>query len=307
MTQFAVQTIRRALEQAGRAASDPGVRLVLATSLAGYLDDDASRPSLSAWANDVARELGMATPPLVVSTACSSGSDAIMAGAELIRAGLATCCICGGVDVITLSKRLAHSALGTMSPTQLRAFDVRHDGTLIGEGAGIIVMDSAPGDRKPLAYFRGAGAANDATGMTMADITGLSAAYAIRRSLADAQLSAPDIGLINAHGSGTQMNDATESHALATVFSHDKKPLVFATKGNFGQTLGATGTIEAIALILALRSGHAPPIAALEQPDAQFTLPLAMTRPTPCDARIGLSLTLGFGGFDTALIFEAAP
>jgi 3-oxoacyl-[acyl-carrier-protein] synthase II len=82
--------------------------------------------------------------------------------------------------------------------------------------------------------------------------------------------------------------------------------VVFATKGNFGHTLGATGAIEAIALVLSLRSKQVPPIAGLEQLDAEFPLPLAHGKPVSCDAQIGLSLTLGFGGYDTSLIFEAA-
>jgi len=304
LVEMACQTIRRALALAGRVPEDPDVQLVLGTSLGAFLDDDESRLSLSGWANAVAQELGSVKLPIVVSTACSAGSDAIMVGAELIRAGVAKCCVCGGADVLTDSKRLAHSALSTMSPTQLRAFDIRHDGTLLGEGAGFLVLEQHPAGRESLAIFRGAGSANDATGMTVADTTGLSALYAMERSLADAGLSSSVIGLINAHGSGTQMSDITECGAFGSLFSDANRPVVFATKGNFGHTLGATGAIEAIALVLALRSGLAPPIPGLEQPLPEFPLPLSLGEPVSCPARAGLSLTLGFGGFDTSLIFE---
>jgi 3-oxoacyl-[acyl-carrier-protein] synthase II len=306
MVRMACQTIRRALAAAGREPDDPDIRLVLATSLGSYLDDEASRLSLSGWAAAVARELGAVAPPIVVSTACSSGADAILVGAELVRQGAAKCCVCGGVDVLTASKRIAHSTLGTMSPTRLRAFDLRHDGTLLGEGAGFMVLEASPVQRNVLAIFRGAGAANDATGMTMADVTGRSACYAIKRSLADAKLPPSAIGLINAHGSGTLMNDTTECKAFGNIFCEEEKPVVFATKGNFGHTLGATGAIEAIALVLSLRAKQVPPIAGLEQLDAGFPLPLAHSNSISCDARIGLSLTLGFGGYDTSLVFEAA-
>ena len=225
----------------------------------------------------------------------------------MIRAGETTACVCGGADVLTWTKRAGHSALGTMSPTALRAFDVRHDGTLLGEGAGFLVLEAFQEDavRKPLAWVRGVGSANDATGMTAADVSGLSAKYAVERSLRDAGLPATAIGLINAHGSGTPMNDLTEKRALGAVFAQPPKPLVFATKGNFGHTLGATGALETIALILAMRSRRVPPIAGLEQPDPEFTLPLAQTAMTH-SARYGLNLTLGFGGFDTSLVLEAA-
>jgi 3-oxoacyl-[acyl-carrier-protein] synthase II len=142
--------------------------------------------------------------------------------------------------------------------------------------------------------------------MTAADADGLGARYALERSLADAELDPGAIGLINAHGSGTPMNDATERTALGTVFMGHGSPVVFATKGNFGHSLGATGAIEAIALVLALRCKQVPPIIGLEQPHPEFPLPLARESVTPCDANIGLTLTLGFGGFDTSLIFEVA-
>jgi len=306
LVKIACTTIRRALASANREPGDPEVQFILSTSLGAYLDDAASRTPLSGWATDVARELGAAKAPIVISTACSSGADAILVGAELIRSGAAKCCVCGGADVLTPNKRLAHSALGTMSLTYLRAFDVRHDGTLLGEGAGFIVLESAAQGKPCHAILSGAGSGNDASGMTVADITGLSAGYAMQRSLADAGLPLSAIGLINAHGSGTVMNDATETNAFTSLFSGASLPLVFATKGNFGHTLGATGAIEAITLILAMRDGRVPPIYGLEEPLPEFSLPLAISQPVSCAPSAALSLTLGFGGFDTSLVFEAA-
>jgi 3-oxoacyl-[acyl-carrier-protein] synthase II len=305
LVKMACATIRKALAQANREPDDPEVRFILSTSLGAYLDDEASRTPLSGWATDVMLELGATTAPIVISTACSSGSDAILVGAELIRSGAAKCCVCGGADVLTPNKRLAHSALGTMSPTHLRAFDLRHDGTLLGEGAGFIVLEPEASGQTCHAILSGAGSANDASGMTVADITGLSAGYAMQRSLADANLPLSAVGLINAHGSGTVMNDTTESNAFTALFTGSSRPLVFATKGNFGHTLGATGAIEAIALILAMRDGRVPPIYGLEQPLPDFSLPLAISQPVSCAPRAALSLTLGFGGFDTSLVFEA--
>jgi 3-oxoacyl-[acyl-carrier-protein] synthase II len=208
------------------------------------------------------------------------------------------------VDVLTLSKRLSHSALGTLSPSMLRAFDTRHDGTLLGEGAAFLVLQALDERARPLAIYRGSGMANDAAGMTAPDVTGGSVCLAIERSLSDAELTAEDIRLVNAHGSGTLLNDQTEREALQRAFPGTAKPAVFATKGNFGHSLGATGAIEAMALLLAMRHANVPPIVALEQPDPAFALPLPVGRILDWPAPFGLSLTLGFGGFDTSLVFE---
>lgn len=300
---LAVAAARAALASAG-IEPDSSFKLLIGTSLGDYLENPDSRRSLSSWADRAADSIGVMRPAIAISTACSSASDAILLGAELIRSGEARCCLCGGSDIITMSKRLAHSALGTMSPTRLRAFDQRHDGTLLGEGAGFIVLEAdAPKDRQK-AVLRGAGSSNDATGMTAADTSGRTALDAIERSLKSAGVSADEIGLINAHGSGTPMNDETERNAFNRTFSGSAKPLVFATKGAFGHSLGATGAIEAIALIMALRTGQVPGIVGLERPDPELTLPVARER-LRTSARFGLSTTLGFGGFNTSLIFKA--
>jgi 3-oxoacyl-[acyl-carrier-protein] synthase II len=311
MTALALPALRRALAAADCDPADDDVRMVLGTSLGAFLEGEPESAPLHAWADTLAREVGAAHLPVSLSTACSSGSDAILVGAELIRAGAARRVICGGVDVLTLSKRLAHSALGSMSPTMLRAFDLRHDGTLLGEGAGFLVLEAVP-RRAPLAWLRGVGSANDAAGMTTPDAAGLGARYALERSLADAGLGPEAIGVINAHGSGTPLNDATEARAFHDVFggpegqTRQPRPIVFATKGNFGHSLGATGVLEAITVLLVLRTGQVPPVVGLEQPDPHLGFPLPQGRSLPCDARFGLSVTLGFGGFDTSLVFEGA-
>jgi 3-oxoacyl-[acyl-carrier-protein] synthase II len=307
LVEMTVDTVRRALAAAGRQPGDPGLMLIIGTSLGSYLDDNPALPTLHDWADAVGGAVGVAQKPVLLSTACSAGADAVLVGAELIRAGVARCCVCGGADILSWSKRLAHSALGTLSPTTLRAFDVRHDGTLPGEGAAFLILETPDRDRQPMAWLRGAGSANDGASMTAPDGAGRGARYAIQRSLADARVDASAIGLINAHGSGTPLNDATERQAFHDVFSGRSQPLVFATKGNFGHSMGATGAIEAMALILALRAGKVPPVVGLEEPDPEFPLPLAQSQPILCDARMGLSLTLGFGGFNTSLVFEVGP
>jgi len=192
-----------------------------------------------------------------------------------------------------------------MSPTHLRAFDQRHDGTLLGEGAAMLVLQREPWSGHCYAALRGAGSANDAASLTAPDTNAIGARLAIERCLKASCLEPRDIGIINAHGSGTRLNDATEAEAFRRLFGNcPEKPVVWGTKGNFGHSLGATGAIEAVATILALRQGYVPPILRLVEPDPDFPLPFSMGQGRATDARFGLSLTLGFGGFDTSLIFE---
>lgn len=307
MTALALPALDRALADAGCDARGERTLMVLGTSLGAFLEGEPDSAPLHEWADTIGEARGTAAAPISLSTACSSGSDAILVGAEMIRAGLADRVICGGVDVLAMSKRLAHSVLGTMSPTTLRAFDVAHDGTMLGEGAGFVVLETAAlaasRGKAPIAWLRGVGAANDAAGMTAPDAAGLGARLALERSLADAGLGAADIGVVNAHASGTALNDATEAIAFHQVFG-EGGPIVFGTKGNFGHSLGATGAIEAIAVLLALKSGQVPPVVGLENPLPAMKQPLPKGAPMGTSARFGISLTLGFGGFDTSLVFE---
>ena len=303
---------RRALDLAieDRGLEDAAVgdlTFVLGTSLGAYLDgpQDEVVP-LNLWAGEVVAAMGSGAAPIVVSTACSSGADAIAIGFEMIRSGRAQRCVCGGADVRTSSKRIAHSALGTMSPTRLRAFDTRHDGTLLGEGAAFLVLEAEATGLTPYGIIRGAGAANDVVGLTAPDVSGVGAGAAIRRSLCVGGLQPEEVGIVNAHGSGTPLNDATETEAFRMVFNRGAAPKLFATKGNFGHSLGATGAIEAVATILALNARELPPIVELENPHPDIPFDLVRGGPSPHDAIVGLSLTLGFGGFNTSLIFEAA-
>ncbi|AZC20114.1 beta-ketoacyl-[acyl-carrier-protein] synthase family protein [Pseudomonas sp. CMR5c] len=282
---------------------NPHARLIIGTSLGYRLDSEQfHQDPLYQWVDDVGARVGMNA--LALSTACSSGSDAILLGAHLIRSGQADLCVCGGADVLGDAKRLAHTALGTLSATRLKSFDQSHDGTLLGEGAGFVVLQREGLEKhKPHAYLLGCGAANDAAGLTAPDETGAGIRLALDRALAQADLSRNQVGLINAHGSGTYTNDRVESAAYNEYFG-DYHPLVFATKGAFGHTLGATGAIEAIALIKALQTQAVPPVHGLQQPLPNLEFDLPLQRPSSTRSQVGLSLTIGFGGFNTALVFQ---
>ncbi|WP_329101246.1 hypothetical protein OG792_20525 [Micromonospora sp. NBC_01699] len=307
------RTVRAAVSDAGLDITDPRLRLVVGTSYGSHLD--VPPDGLNVWGDALATELGLARRPLVVSTACSAGSDAISVGAALIGAGEEEICLVGGVDVLTPAKRLGHSALGTMSPTALRAFDASHDGTILGEGAAFLVLEEGSSARARGARQRGrlagVGSANDATGPTAPDPSGDTVVRAVHAALAAAGRGTVEVGVLNAHGSGTPVNDDAESRAFATAFANGEAagavaPVVFATKGAFGHTLGATGALEAVAVLLALGDGRVPPVPGLRTVMAGFPLPLPSGGvPLPFTGDVGLSVTIGFGGFTTCLALEA--
>lgn len=307
---LATDTLNRAMDDAGLDIEQADPWLVVGTSYGAHLDDLATT-SLHNWAVQTAVEVGISRPPVSLTTACSSGSDAIMVAGQLIACGAAEVCVCGGVDILTEGKRLGHTALGTMSPTTLRAFHPDGDGTLLGEGAGFLVLESQESAlaraATPYAVLRGGGSSNDAAGLTAPDSSGDSVLLAVRRSLDAAGLGTGDVAVINAHGSGTPVNDAVESLSFNRLFGDlpaRERPTVFATKGAFGHTLGATGAIEAIALVLALRERQVPPVVGLDRTPDTLTLPVPAGAAAPIGDGVGLNLTLGFGGFNTCLVFE---
>jgi 3-oxoacyl-(acyl-carrier-protein) synthase len=300
---LAERTLAAAFADAGLATDDPRVRLVLGTSFGADLDG----PGLD-WTALAAKRIGHPNRPVCVTTACSAGSDSILVADALIRGGRSQVCVAGGVDVLTEAKRLGHSALGTMSPTGLRAFDDSHDGMILGEGAGFLVLESEESARARAAriYARlgGAGSANDAAGLTAPDPSGRSVVAAVRRCLDSAGVDRSDVSVVSAHGTGTPLNDQVEAASLNQLFGDlDPGPVVFGTKGALGHSLGATGAIEAIATILALRTKTAPPVAGLRSPLSEFPVRLAADGPVEIRAGAGISLTLGFGGFNTCLLF----
>ncbi|MEU0334494.1 beta-ketoacyl synthase N-terminal-like domain-containing protein [Streptomyces sp. NPDC006193] len=304
---LALTTASAALRDAGCPAADAGT-LVLGSSLGPHLDDAAAMSPHTLTAA-VAQRLGVPRS-VSVSTACSSGADAVLAGAALLARGEAERCLCGGIDLLTAGKLLGHQALGTLSASgAVRPFDTGRDGTVFGEGAGFLLLETRPAaaarGARVLGELAGWGASNDGTGPTAPDDTGAGAVLAVRRALARAGAGPGDIAVINAHGTGTRANDAAEAACYGAVFGGAPDAVVFATKPALGHTLGATGALEAIALLLALRHGTVPPVLHTGAVMPELTLPLATGRPRKITGSLGLSLTLGFGGFNTCLVLAA--
>lgn len=257
---------------------------------------------------------------LCVASACASGAQAIGTGLRLLAAGAADAVVVGGTEASTSPLiSAAFRASGALSPTGASVpFDRDRDGFLLGEGAGILVLETAAGAARRgaavLGSVLGYGASSDAHHVTAPEPSGRSAAAAVTRALADAEAAPGDIGYINAHGTGTVLNDRLECDALRLALG-DALPAIpmSSSKAGVGHLLGAAGAVEAIATLQALRHATAPPTVGLRRPDERLG-PLDLVRtarrlapPVPGRPLIGLSTSFGFGGHNAALVLASTP
>ncbi|MFJ2863637.1 beta-ketoacyl-[acyl-carrier-protein] synthase family protein [Kitasatospora sp. NPDC087314] len=266
-------------------------------------------------AGEVGLDLGIRGPGLVVSTACASGTTALALGADLIRAGTCDLVLAGGTDSPrTPMTAVAFDRLGALSRRRhdpagaSRPFDADRDGFVLGEGAGVLVLERAEHARargaRPRAYLAGHGAAGDAHHFTAPHPGGDGLARAVRAALTDAGLAPHEIGHVNAHGTGTLLNDPAEAAALRQVFH--RPPPVTANKSVIGHTMGAAGAIEAAVTVLTLQHRLIPPTANLDRLDDAIDLDVVAKAPRPLAVPAALSVSSGFGGQNAALVLTAA-
>ncbi|MEV4443648.1 beta-ketoacyl-[acyl-carrier-protein] synthase family protein [Streptomyces sp. NPDC049577] len=266
-------------------------------------------------AGEVALDLGARGPSLAVSTACASGTTALGVARDLLRAGGCDIALAGGAEanrtripaicfhqMKALSRRCADPAAAS------RPFDSDRDGFVLGEGAGLLVLERAGHARARGARVRarlaGYGASNDAHHITVPHPDGEGAARSLRTALADADLAPHDIGHVNAHGTGTRENDLTESRALRAVFP--RVPPVTSLKGALGHALGASGGIQAVCTVRALETGLVPPTANLDHPDPAIELDVVRKEARRVAPGAAVSESFGFGGHNAVLVLTRA-
>lgn len=259
-------------------------------------------------AHALARYLGARGPALTVSTACASGATAIGVGADLVRAGLADRVVAGGYDVLCRFVMRGFDVLRSLTREQVRPFDRRRSGLLLGEAAALVLLgpDAASGPR--LGRVLGHASASDGSHIAAPDPEGRGLEWAIRGALADAGLSADEVDFVSAHGTGTPLNDRIETAVLKRVLGARAHAVpVNSIKGALGHTMGAAAALEAVMCLLASREGLVPPTLGYEEPDPHCDLdyvPLAVRAVRP---RVSLSTSLGFGGCNAALVLEGPP
>ncbi len=268
----------------------------------------------NAGAAGVSMRHGLRGPSYSVVSACAAGAQAIGAGVRAIQYGEADAVVTGGSEAaLTPLATAAFGALDAMSEEGIsRPFDVRRDGFVMGEGAGVLVLEEGDAARERgatiLGTVSGYGSSSDAYHLTAPDKDGTGAAEAMRLAIADAGRTAGDVVYVNAHGTSTPLNDRAETLAIKAVLG-DGVP-VSSLKSSIGHLLGAAGAVEAVATLLAMRDRIAPPTLNYGEPEEGLDLDYVPNeaRTLDVDGRpaVALSNAFGFGGHNAVLCLEAA-
>jgi len=264
----------------------------------------------------IAISLGARGPNLAVVSACAAGADAIGLAYETIARGDAKAIICGGSEAtVTPVGIAAFDRLGAMTrendnPTRAcRPFSADRAGLVMGEGAGIIILESLESalarGAEPLAEIIGYGCTCDAFHISAPLENGAGAAKAMQLALKHAGLRPEDVDYINAHGTGTALNDVMETRAIKTVFGPRAYTIpISATKSMTGHMMGATGALEAILCVQVIRTGCIPPTLNITVPDPECDLDYVPNAARQMAVRVAMSNAFGFGGHNAVLIIK---
>jgi 3-oxoacyl-[acyl-carrier-protein] synthase II len=346
-TQFAAAAAAQALEQAGLIgdAGENGRRIiqsdpektgvVLGNGIGGFevvtesfkkLFDSGPRRMLpltipliiaNEAAANVAILFGLQGPAYTQITACASGTDALGQALDLIRSGRCDVAVAGGTEAcivpfaiggFQMLKALSGKRCDTPEKAS-RPFDADRDGFVLGEGAGILILESEEHAKKRgahiLAEFAGYGVTCDAWHITSPEPSGESGGRAIKNALIDAGLKPEAVQYYNAHGTSTEINDPTETKMLKYAFGdHAYKLKVSSTKSMTGHCIAGSGGLEAIACILAIREGFYPPTINLENPDPACDLDYVPNKVQYGEIFAAASGSLGFGGHNGVVVFK---
>ncbi len=259
----------------------------------------------------LAMRYGLRGPTMTTVSACAAGTDAIGAALKLVREGDVDAAVTGGTEAaLTPLSKAAFTAMDAISDSGIsRPFDARRDGFIMGEGAGILILEELEAAEARgatiLAELEGYGASADAHHITAPEPDGRGAARAIERALADAGIEPGDVDYVNAHGTSTPLNDRAETEALKAVLGDAAYEVpVSSTKSVIGHLLGAAGGAEAVAIVLALGERIAPPTVGYEEPDEGLDLDYVPDEPRPIgggDPPLALSNSFGFGGHNAVI------
>jgi 3-oxoacyl-[acyl-carrier-protein] synthase II len=244
----------------------------------------------------------------LIANACASGANAVGRAFELVRNGRADRVLTGGYDALCQLVFAGFDSLQALSPSTCRPFDARRDGLALGEGAAVLALEPLDSARRRgaeiLGEICGYGAATDIHHLTQPHPQGDAALATMQKACGQARVSAGEIGYVNAHGTGTPLNDSAEALAISRWAGPRAATLpVSSTKAGIGHLLGAAGAVEIVVCLMALREQWLPPEAALETPDPLCPFPI-VRKPTDARLEYALSNSFGFGGANASVILR---
>lgn len=332
-TQFALIASREAMQSSGLAVSEaerPRFGVVIGTGMGGAHTLDVGYFNLyakqatrlhpftiprvmhNAPASQICMEYGAQGPSLATATACASSGHAIGEAFHLIKYDMADIMLAGGCEapitygMIRSWESVRVLAAGNGDPSRAcRPFSADREGLVLGEGAAILVLEEFEHAKKRgakiYAELAGYGLSSDASHITQPSIDG--PARAIHMALREAEVKPEDVDYINAHGTGTRLNDATETRVIKTVFGdHARRVAISSTKSMHGHTMGAAGAVELVATVMALERGIVPPTTNLNQPDPECDLDYVPNQAREKSLRVAISNSFAFGGLNAVLL-----
>jgi 3-oxoacyl-[acyl-carrier-protein] synthase II len=257
---------------------------------------------------DAQEDAGWRAPSIIIANACASGTNAIGHGFELIRRGARKAILCGGYDAISEMVFCGFDALQASTAEKIRPFDAQRTGLVLGEGAGLLALEDAEHARargaRILGLVTGYGISTDTHHITQPHPSGIGPRQAMERALDSAGCAAKSVDYINAHGTATLFNDATEGLAIAQVFGNAVP--VSSTKSMMGHALGGAGAIEAVISLIAMREQMLPPNINFTRCDPAWELDIVANEARRAPVRRVVSNSFGFGGTNASLLLEAA-
>lgn len=314
---FGVVALREALSMANL-LEHKGLALISGTTVGGMDVTESLFPNplpqgqpdihdCGASTNDIADSCGNFDYTSTVSTACSSAMNALIMGKLLIENGERDIVVAGGAEALSMFHLNGFKSLMILDRERCRPFDKTRAGLNLGEGAAFLVLESEESALKRgawiLGVLSGTGNACDAHHQTASSDNGEGACRAMTQALSDAGLSPANIDYVNAHGTGTPNNDASESAALRRVFG-EQLPPVSSTKSYTGHTTSASGSIETAFCLMALRNGFIPSQSEFENPDEQCITPVSGSVALGVDLHHVMCNAFGFGGNDSSIILS---
>ncbi|MEW5692071.1 MAG: beta-ketoacyl-ACP synthase II [Candidatus Hydrogenedentota bacterium] len=263
----------------------------------------------------IAMRYGLRGPNESIVTACASATHSIGDAFKVIQRGDADIMVAGGTEAATTPLGFGgFCSMGALSTRNdqpekaSRPFDKNRDGFVMGEGAGILILEEYEHSKKRnaeiLAEICGYGLTCDAYHITAPDPNAYGATKCMENALLDARIDRTEVDYINAHGTSTDLNDKLETLAIKNLFTKEKSPLVSSTKSNIGHLLGAAGAAEAVVCILAIKNKIVPPTINYETPDPECDLDYVPNLPREKELKVVMSNSFGFGGHNATLVFR---